>query len=96
MERHSIVPPEPALARAAHARGRLAEGHPTYDHFHECSPCYREMKGIQQTKQPRSMAVISYFGRNAGRALRLYAYRRLRLWRDAASVDSPNMNDTMT
>lgn len=67
------------------ALGRLVEGHPAHDHFHECSPCYRELRGIQQTRSSRPVGVIEYFVRHAVRALCLYWYRTQRRWRDVES-----------
>ena len=34
----------------AMAMRQLHNGHPAYSHLTECSPCYREYRGIQQTE----------------------------------------------
>jgi hypothetical protein len=34
----------------AMAKRQLPDGHPAYLHLEECSPCYREYRGIQQTE----------------------------------------------
>ena len=58
----------------------LPDDHPTYAHLAECSPCYREARGIQQSR-----SVLGTWRHRLSKAIRLRVYRTLRRWRDAES-----------
>ena len=60
----------------AMAMRQLAYDHPVFSHLTECSPCYREYRGIQQTE--RSRWTWPFRLSRAARGLRVRLLRRLR------------------
>jgi hypothetical protein len=59
---------------------RLPVDHPTCLHLTECSPCYREVRGIQQTESG-----LWTWRFRPSRTIRLHVLRAIRRLRDAES-----------
>src|SRR5262245_59361388 len=44
------------------ARRELPIGDPAYDHFAKCSPCYQELRALQQAGKARKAATLKRLG----------------------------------
>jgi hypothetical protein len=76
------------------ATRRLHEDHPVFSHLTDCSPCYREYRGIQQTE-----SFLGTWQFRLSRAARGVGVRLLRSLRRTArhtpsSREAPKITDT--
>ena len=55
--RHDFLRLPPALLIRL-ARREVLIGDPAYDHFAKCSPCYQELRTLQQTEAARNRASL--------------------------------------
>jgi hypothetical protein len=68
------------------ATQRLPGDHPVFSHFTECSPCYHEYRGIQQTES--LLGTWQFRLSRATRGVCLRLFRRLRRGLRAGAVRS--------